>query len=126
MWITKKWGVLFVLLAIAIGPYILLAQPSEQGATLFQQQCGGCHSVEPDMHLAGPSLWGVVGREAGTSEGFNYSAALEETDAIWNEDTLDGFLAAPNEYLPGTAKVITVPDEQQRSDLIAYLQTLIE
>jgi cytochrome c len=76
--------------------------------------------------IVGPSLWGVIGRQAGTSPDANYSTALEEADVIWDSDTLDAFLAAPKEYIPGTDKVIAVPDQQQRSDLISYLQTLTD
>jgi cytochrome c len=126
MLVANQWSVFFGLLAIILGPYVTFAQDSEQGAALYQQQCSGCHSVEPNMHLAGPSLWGVVGREAGNSEAFDYSTALEEADTVWNRATLDSFLAAPSEFIPGTSKVVAVPDEQQRNDLIEYLQTLSE
>lgn len=121
-------GLLFItLFAMTWGlSTTVLAQDNEQGSTLFQQQCSGCHSVQPDVHLAGPSLAGVLGREAGASPNFNYSTALEEANTVWDEDTLDAFLAAPAEYLPGTTKVVAVPDEQQRKDIITYLQTLTD
>lgn len=126
MLVSKVWVVFFSLLTTTLVTHISSAQDSGQGATLYQQQCGGCHSVEPNMHLAGPSLWGVVGRKAGSSAGANYSTALKNADILWDSETLDEFLAAPSEFVPGTTKVVAVPDNQQRIDLIEYLKTLTD
>ena len=53
------------------------AQPSaSRGATLFQERCSVCHTVDPGVPGGqGPNLRGVVGRKAATS-GFSDSAAL--------------------------------------------------
>jgi cytochrome c len=66
----------------------------------------------------------VFGREAGTAEGFHrYSEALSTSDLVWREDTLDGFLADPQTFLPGNRMTFRgFNDAQARADLIAYLQ----
>ncbi len=86
--------------------------------------CAMCHSVETGKNGIGPSLFGVVGRAAGTAPGFKYSAAMTKA-GTWTPQTLDAFIAAPKTAVPGT----TMPygglkDAQKRADLIAYLGTL--
>jgi cytochrome c len=71
----------------------------------------------------GPHLQGLFGRKAGTIEGAHfYSDALKESGIVWDEATLDSYLAAPTKAVPGTTMMIGVPDAQQRADLIAYLK----
>jgi cytochrome c len=72
----------------------------------------------------GPSLIGVVGREAGTDPGHDYTAALKASGLTWTPANLDRFLAGPRTLVPGTAMSETVADPTQRRDLIAYLATL--
>ena len=87
--------------------------------------CAACHTLEPGVHRTGPSLAGVFGRKAGTAEGFHrYSDALRSADLVWREDTLNGFLADPQAFLPGNRMTFPgIADAQARADVIAYLQT---
>jgi cytochrome c len=100
------------------------AGDAEAGAQAFQT-CAACHTLEPGVHRTGPSLAEVFGREAGTAEGFQrYSDALRLADLVWREDTLNGFLADPQAFLPGNRMTFRgISDSQARADLIAYLQT---
>jgi cytochrome c len=68
----------------------------------------------------------VFGRKAGTAEGFHrYSDALKSADLVWNEDTLNTFLADPQAFLPGNRMTFPgLTDAQARTDVIAYLQTV--
>jgi len=95
-----------------------------QGQRLFRAQCIGCHSLEPGRHLAGPSLHELIGRPAGSIEDFNYSAALERADLVWNRETLNAFLAGPDSFLPGTYMVLWGLDESSRQPIIDYLESL--
>jgi hypothetical protein len=67
----------------------------------------------------------VFGRKAGTAEGFHrYSDALKSADLVWNEDTLNTFLADPQAFLPGNRMTFPgLADAQARADVITYLQT---
>jgi cytochrome c len=95
----------------------------EAGAQVFRT-CAACHTLEPGVHRTGPSLAGVFGRKAGTAEGFHrYSEALGSADLVWSEDTLNGFLADPQAFLPGNRMTFRgIDDAQARADLIAYLE----
>ncbi len=69
------------------------AEPDpEAGARVFGV-CAACHSLEPGRHMTGPSLAGILGREAGTAPGFDrYSEALRESELVWDTHSLDAFL----------------------------------
>jgi cytochrome c len=100
------------------------AGDAEAGAQVFQT-CAACHTLEPGVHRTGPSLAGVFSRKAGAAEGFHrYSDALRSAGLVWREDTLDGFLADPQAFLPGNRMTFRgINDAKARADLIAYLQT---
>lgn len=84
------------------------------------ERCAACHSL--DTNRAGPKHRGVVGRKAASVPGFNYSAALKRSGLVWDEATLDRFLTNPIKLVPGTRMYVSVTDDQDRADLIAYLK----
>ena len=50
---------------------------SDLGTRQFARRCSVCHTVAPDGgNRAGPSLYRIYGRRAGTREGYIYSKAL--------------------------------------------------
>lgn len=92
-----------------------------RGHLVFESRCGGCHTV--DQNREGPKLGGVVGRVSGTAPGFLYSAALKKAAVKWDERSLDKWLTNPAALVPMNNMYFHVAKAQQRSDLIAYLQT---
>ena len=101
------------------------AGDSVAGRTVFSGQCAGCHAVKAGQPSMGPPLSGIVGRKAGTVPGFKYSAAMKASGLIWDEATLDGFLAAPMKKVPGTSMPLGIASPKDRADVIAYLATLV-
>ena len=94
------------------------------GATLFKQQCGTCHTTNlTDPVRQGPPLSGIVGRPAGKVEGFHYSAAFAKTDFAWDDSKLDAWLANPQELVPGTNMAYRQSKPETRAAIIAYLKT---
>jgi cytochrome c len=87
-------------------------------------RCAVCHSTKPGENKIGPSLAGVVGRKSGTAPGYNYSPALKAAGITWDEQQLDKFLANPAADVHGTKMAISVPNAQDRENVIAYLKTL--
>lgn len=117
------------LLAVAA----ILAAPSAfaadaaNGKAVFDRVCVICHSTttEPGGPVVGPTLAGVVGRKAASVKEFAmYTEALKGSNLTWNAKALDEFLANPNGKVPGTMMAMPVPDEKDRADVIAYLETL--
>ncbi len=93
------------------------------GETIFVQ-CKTCHLLEEGKNGVGPSLYGVIGREAGSIDGFNYSDANAGSGITWTPEIMFEYLEAPREYLPGTRMAYPgLKDAQDRADLIAYLTT---
>lgn len=90
------------------------------------ETCAACHPVSHDgAHAMGPNLRGVVGRQAGTAEGFLFSNIIKSSDIVWSEATLDTFIRDPAGQLPGNTMLYAgLPDARQRADIIQYLQTL--
>ncbi len=98
-----------------------------RGAALFPQ-CAACHSVEPGLHLTGPSLATVWGHRSASAGGFGrYSAALKRAGITWDASTLDRWLARPEAVVADTTMTFPgVADARQRADLIAYLKAVAE
>lgn len=95
------------------------------GERIFKAQCGACHATEAGKHRVGPSLAGIVGRQAGQIEGFRYSPANKGSDLVWDAATLDTYLTNPRAAVPGTTMTYAgLRNEAQRADMIAYLQSL--
>jgi cytochrome c len=97
----------------------------EKGAQVFKSQCAICHTVEAGKNKIGPSLAGIVGRKAGSVEGFHYSEANKNSGLTWDEATLDTYLTSPKDVVKGTTMAYPgLKDAEKRADLIAYLKTV--
>ena len=87
-------------------------------------QCAACHVVEPGVNRVGPSLAGIIGRVAGTVEGFNYTDANKNSGITWTPEKLFQYLENPKRVIPGTKMAFAgLPKGQDRADVIAYLQS---
>ena len=96
----------------------------KKGEKVFRM-CKACHGTEAGEKKIGPSLFGIVGRQAASVDGFRYSKVLRESGITWNDAELDGFLKSPRKYLKGTKMSFGgVRKDAQRANLIAYLKTL--
>jgi len=73
---------------------------AQRGAQVFAQ-CKICHSLEPGKNMLGPSLHGLIGRKAGSVQGFAYSPAMKNSNVTWNDDTLSKYLVDPKAFIPG-------------------------
>ena len=118
---------LLAVFALATGNNAAAAGDPKRGAQVFQA-CMACHSVKPGEHLTGPSLAHVWNRKAGTAEGFlRYSEALHRAGIVWNETTLDPWLAEPGRFISGTSMTFQgVRESKDRQDVIAYLHAVSE
>src|SRR6056297_2705334 len=94
------------------------------GERLYRR-CQACHKLEDGANGVGPHLYGVVGRDIASADGFNYSDALSGIDGAWTLDQLSAWIENPREFAPGNRMGFAgLKDEQDRADLMAYLQTI--
>ena len=64
----------------------------------------------------------VYGRTSGVVPGFGYSAALKQAHIVWNDTSLEHWLADPDTLVPGNNMEFRVAKPQERRDLIALLK----
>jgi cytochrome c len=116
---TLRAAIVLALGAAAAGAAGAAGDPAH-GEEVYTR-CLACHALASD-HV-GPRHCGLIGRRAGSVPGFAYSSAMKKSGLVWNEKTLDRFLAKPMKVVPGTAMTYDgVPDAKDRADLIAYLR----
>jgi cytochrome c len=97
-----------------------LGDPS-RGEEIYGR-CLACHALAFDR--VGPRHCGLLGRRAGSVAGFPYSRAMKNSKIVWNEKTLDRFLADPPKAVPGTTMTYAgIADAGERAALIAYLKS---
>jgi cytochrome c len=102
-----------------------LAQDDARAAQLaFNNHCRTCHVTAEGDNRLGPSLYGVIGRKAGTAPGYTYSSAMADAGFVWDEATIDRFITNPEAVVPGNnMKPFTgVADAEERARIIAHLE----
>ena len=92
-----------------------------KGKALYESRCTACHSL--DHSRIGPAHRGVFGRRVAQVAGFDYSPALRHSHVVWNATSLDRWLTNPEAFIPGQKMGYTVPDGQDRADIIAFLES---
>lgn len=101
------------------------AQDPAAGEKVFAK-CKACHVADTDQNKIGPSLKGVIGRTAGTLEGFKYSPAMIEAGKgglVWNEETLTEYLRSPKQMVPKTKMAFPgLKKDEDLANVIAYLK----
>ena len=117
-----------LLLALGLAAALPAAATGDpgRGKGVFAAQCAQCHSVaKGGPVIMGPTLFGIVGRPAGSIPGFAYSKANKTSGITWTADSLESYLPAPKTKIPGTKMNYNgLKNPAQVDDLIAYLETL--
>jgi len=100
-----------------------LEPPSlERGAELWGK-CKTCHTVAANgRNLVGPRLHGVFGRKAGSVADYRYSEVMKTSAVVWTEKSMDAYLAATQDFMPGNKMYGGLAIAQDRVDLIAWLK----
>jgi cytochrome c len=127
--------------AVLATPFAAMAQDPAAGEEVFRK-CRACHQVGPNARNGvGPVQNGLIGRKAGTYEGYNYSELNKNAGAaglVWTEENVIAYLADPQGFLKkfltdngkadlavgNTKMVFKLADEQERKDVVAYLKSL--
>ena len=95
-----------------------------KGQAAFVRQCAICHTIDKGgENRIGPNLFGVVGRRAGTMQGFRYTNAFRNTATFeWTEGLLGPWISLPSVMVPGTAMGgFPGVADRDKDDIVAYL-----
>lgn len=94
----------------------------DRGAKLFAK-CQACHTLERNgRNKVGPRLYGLFGRLSGSVPDYQYSEALKRAKIVWDEGSLDTFLAGTTEMVPGTKMYAGIARREDRLALIEFLK----
>ena len=109
-------------LALSVGA-AHAAGDAAKGEKVFRK-CKACHDAENEKNKVGPHLVGIIGRPAGTVDGFKYSDAMANSGITWDAATIDAYIAEPKTYVEGNRMAFPgLKKEDDRNDLLAYLKT---
>ena len=127
--LTKFVFVIGLMLSLNISPSTLYAQGDPVKGKKVFNKCRACHAIKTGKHKVGPSLAGVIGRQAGKAPGFKRYKGLKTADWKWNEYNLDGWLKNPKKWLKAkngkrSSMVYKLKKKQDRDNIIAYLKSL--
>ena len=95
-----------------------------KGKKIFTK-CKACHNADALKHKIGPHLVGIVGRKAGTADGYTkYSKAIKDSGIVWDEANLDKWLTNPKGMYPKTKMIYPgLKSADDRANVIEYLKT---
>ena len=111
-------GMILIILTISIANTADLVK----GKKVFKK-CVACHSLEEGKNKIGPPLNNLLGRKAGSVKGYKYSKAMKNSGVVWNEESLDKFLAKPRKFIPKTKMSFRgIKKKSLRDDLISFLK----
>ena len=104
----------------------MMAQADAAKGQTVMKKCAACHTWDKGgKNKVGPNLYGILGRAAGSVDGFKYSSGMQARAGeigAWSYDTLGEFLAGPKKFIKGSAMALAVKKPNQRADVIMFLR----
>ena len=93
-----------------------------KGKKVFRK-CVACHSLQEGKNKMGPPLNNLLGRKAGSVDGYKYSKAMKNSGVVWDEESLDKFLIKPRKFIPKTKMSFRgIKKKSLRDDLISFFK----
>ena len=103
---------------------IAYAADPVKGKKVFKK-CVACHSLQEGKNKIGPSLYNLLGRKAGSVDGYKYSKAMKNSGVVWDEESLDKFLTKPRKFIKRTKMSFRgIKKKSLRDALISFFKQL--
>jgi cytochrome c len=123
--IILVWSSFWMVALVLLFPHTIQASgqataDAVNGKVLFEKRCTGCHAL--DKNKEGPRLKDVYGRKAGSVQDFNYSDELKAAKIVWDQVSLDRWLADPDAVVKDSDMAFHVPNPKERADIIEFLR----
>ncbi len=100
-----------------------ISTQAADGAALYKKHCKKCHSMEAGKHGLGPSLAGIFGKQAGTTD-FKKYKALKGSDIVWDDNNVSAYIENPKKFLnKKTTMVVKVKKAADRQAIIDYMKS---
>ena len=111
-------------LACAVACSTAPARAADELGKKTYETCAACHSLKEGENGTGPSLHAIVGRKAGSVDGFRYSGPLKRSNITWDNENLTRFLRNPQQAVPGNRMPFSgIDDEAALKAVVGYLET---
>lgn len=112
------------LLAVCIPALAQQPTDARTGELAFNNACRTCHTLKDGDNRLGPSLRAVIGRKAGSLPGYGYSDSMKTSGVVWDEATLDRFMAEPDAVVRGNKMKPFggVASAEERARIITHLK----
>ncbi len=119
----KQFAIACVAVVGLAGP--ALAEGDAAAGEKVFRKCKACHVADKEQNRVGPHLVGIIGRAAGSVDGFKYSDAMKNSGITWDETTIAEYLADPKGYIPDNKMAFAgLKKEDERANVVAYLKSL--
>ncbi len=93
------------------------------GQQFFDAECHRCHAIDATDKSYGPPLEGVIGRAAGSVDGYPYSKALKSAGFVWTEPALKAWMEDNQGLVPGTKmRHVGITDPVEQEFILTWLR----
>ncbi|MFA3916838.1 c-type cytochrome [Ruegeria hyattellae] len=136
-----KYSIHAAISALMLATPALAEGDAEAGKKAFNK-CKACHTVVSASDevivkggKTGPNLYGIIGRTAGTEEGYKYGDSLVlagENGLVWDEATFVEYTTDPKKFLqtylddPKAKSKMTFKLRKGGEDIYAFLASAAE
>lgn len=135
----KALAISTVVISTAFSTAVFAEGDAAAGESGFNR-CKACHAIANGDDVivrggrTGPNLYAIIGRTAGTQDGFRYGDAVVAAGAaglVWTEETLTEYVTDPTAFLrtflddSGVRSRMTFKLRRGGEDVAAYLASLV-
>jgi cytochrome c len=117
-------AVLMPISADALGQDTAAKSAAADNQLVFNNVCRTCHTLKEGDNRLGPNLHNIIGRKSGSVPDYGYSSAMKDADLTWDKETLDRFIANPDQVVPGNRMKPYggLTSAEERAKIIAFLE----